>query len=816
MREFSTPMMQQYMKIKSENPDCLLFFRLGDFYELFLDDALLGSRVLGITLTARPRGKDGHVPMAGVPYHAADSYLAKLITAGYKVAICEQITLPDSKGLVERAVVRIVTPGTLVSESTLDAKKSNYLATFVFGESTIGVAFADVSTGSFFSTEVPTSQMHSQLESLLVKFAPAEVLLSPQAYNTPQILSLFKSKGVPNCSVVHEWEAIVSNSTQLLCQQYGISTLSPLGLEAKQHAAQAAAVLVWYVQKTQQSAAKHLQYPVFATSKKQVVLDRSAIANLELFKTLQDGGTTGSFVQAIDFTQSAMGARLLKKWIVEPLAQKKDITARLLAVEECTQNKHLRDTTRQLLAKLFDVQRLLSRLAVGMSVPPELVRLKQSLAVFLEVKKQLSICATPQMIKLREDIADSLGTLVAYLDSHVLEEPRVEVKKGGVIANGVSEQLDELRDIVAGNREWLQKFEQQERVASGIGSLKVKFNSVFGFYIEVSKANVQLAPKHYERKQTLVNAERFSTPELKAYEEKILTAEERIGELEAELFKQVVETVLTSVSEIQRAAESIAVIDCLTGFAQLAIERHYCMPVISTSIELRIKEGRHPVLEQLMETGSFVPNGTEYGENKPTLHLITGPNMAGKSVYMRQVALITLLAHMGSFVPAQEATIGLVDRIFVRSGASDFISSGQSTFMVEMVEAATILHQSTSKSLIVMDEIGRGTSTYDGISIAWAIAEHLVATKEKNPRTLFASHYHELQKLADEYPRQVANYHMAIDATVEPPTFLHHIEQGGASHSFGIAVAQMAGMPQSVIHRATTLLQKLEQKKGEE
>lgn len=788
----------------------MLFFRLGDFYELFLDDAEVGSRVLGITLTARPRGKDGHIPMAGVPFHAADSYLAKLVSAGYKVAICEQVSDPDAKGLVEREVVRIVTPGTVMSDESLNARENNYLCVLSFGKAKVGCALADVSTGSFFATEFPKDRWKKEVDSIIVTYQPSEVLLSPDAYAEYDIISTLSKYAGVNVTVFHAWQNATNFAEKKLSAHFSVSTLSGFGINKKPEAQNACAAVIAYVKETQKMDVSHLIAPSLLTGKRTVVLDRSTISNLELFSTIREGSRKGSLLETIDATKSSLGARMLRRWIIEPLTTKKAIQARLDAVEELAQNQHLRSELQEESARLYDIERIVSRFSVGLGLPPDLIRLKQSLQAIVRVEELLSVCSTSRITELRSAFSNELSTIIDYLDTHILEEPKVDVKQGGVIARGISAELDELHALCKDDKAWLKQYEETEKARTGISILKVRSNKVFGYYIEVSKSHVGKVPEEYERKQTLVNAERFITPVLKEYEHKILTAEEQIEKLEVALFAEVVETFLSYTQLLQETATAIAEIDCLVSFAHTAVERRYCKPTMGLSDEISITEGRHPVVESIKERGKFVPNDTQLNASDRQLLLITGPNMAGKSVYMRQVALIVLMAHMGSFVPAREAIISLVDRIFVRSGASDFITSGMSTFMVEMVEAATILNHATSKSLIIMDEIGRGTSTYDGISLAWAIAEYLVGNAVRKPKTLFATHYHELQQLEEVHGKSIKNVHMAIDDTTDPPAFLHTVLDGGASHSFGVAVAKLAGVPIEVTNRAEVLLAELE------
>ena len=810
MRDFQTPMMQQYMDIKAQYPDCMLFFRLGDFYELFLDDAEVGARVLGITLTARPRGKDGHVPMAGVPFHAADSYLAKLVGAGYKVAICEQMSEPDKKGIVEREVIRIVTPGTVMSDASLHSRKNNYLCAISFGAKKVGCALADISTGSFFTCEIARDGWQKELDGILVTYEPREVLVSPTEYANYEIISTLSEYENCNVTVFHEWESATSDAKKQLTSFFKVTTLSGFGIENKVEAQRACSAILAYVSTTQKMDVQHLQAPHALSQAQAVILDRSTISNLELFSTIREGNKKGSLLDTIDATKSAVGARLLRRWLVEPLTQKKSIQQRLDAVDELASNQYLREELQQNLSRMYDIERILARFSVGLGVPPELIRLKHSLLEVLNCKLTLQKCSSPLLSEVMRHMPEDIEKLVKYLDDNLLEDPRVDVKKGGVIAAGVDVELDELRKLQSGDKAWLVEYEAAQRKKTGITTLKVKSNKVFGYYIEISKSYLAQVPKEYDRKQTLVNAERFITPELKEYEEKILTAEEQIEKIEVGLFATIVTTTMTYLAQLQEAATAAAQVDCLASFAQTAIEKRYCKPVVGLSDEIRITEGRHAVVESIHERGRFVPNDALLDGSEHQLLLITGPNMAGKSVYMRQVALIVLMAHMGSFVPARDAHISLVDRIFVRSGASDFITSGMSTFMVEMVEAASILNHATSKSLIIMDEIGRGTSTYDGISLAWAIAEFLVSDTKSRPKTLFATHYHELQQLEELFPKSIKNVHMAIDDTTEPPTFLHTVLAGGASHSFGVAVAKMAGVPAKVTLRAEHILIELE------
>jgi DNA mismatch repair protein MutS len=761
-RTFSTPMMTQYMGIKREYPDCILFFRLGDFYELFLEDALVGAKVLNITLTARPRGKDGEVPMAGVPYHAAEHYLAKLVKAGHKVAICEQITAPDKKGIVERAVVRIVTPGTVLNENSLAQKEHNHIASLSVSKKndevhTVGLAFADLSTGSFVCTQIKVENFQDFEQFLLrelLRFQPSECIISADLYEDSKILGLLRKIPQMNIFQFGNWEEFSSDAKNYIQQQFSIKSLRGFGIESKKEAVAASAVLLGYLNHTQQQTVSHIQNIQTYKPNEFVLLDRSTIVNLELFETLREGEKRGSLLSVIDKTTSAAGGRLLKKWLLHPLKNKQKIEQRLSSVEEFLFNRNSRTKIQGLLSELYDIERIVSKLSVGIGNPGDVINLKISLQKVLEIKSELSLLKSKLVKSVLLDISAEISTVISYIEKTILNEPKIDVRSGGIIAAGVNSRLDELREVSGGGKTWVKTFEQKERDRTGITSLKVKYNKVFGYYIEVSNSNLPSVPEEYYRKQTLVNAERFITEELKHYENLILNAEEEIGELEFKLFNEAVEEVLVYTKQLQKVAAAVASIDVVVGFASLSEEQNYNRPKIITKGNIKIAEGRHPVVEQLLEDSQFVPNDTLLNDTDHQLLLITGPNMAGKSVYMRQVALIVLLAHMGSFVPAKSAEISIVDRIFVRSGASDIIASGLSTFMVEMVETAHILNHATEKSLIIMDEIGRGTSTYDGISIAWAVAEYIVTSNQK-AKTLFATHYHELQKLEEKYPKKI-------------------------------------------------------------
>lgn len=816
MDDFTTPMMKQYAEIKKQYHDCLLFYRMGDFYELFMEDAQIGAKVLNITLTGRPKGKDGRIPMAGVPFHAVDVYLNKLVKAGYKVAICEQMSLPNKKGIIEREVVRVVTPGTILDENALNKKDHNFICSVLIDNNTLALAWADLSTGFLSGIEKDSTAPINQLQQELAKIHPVECILNEDHYNDPEILKALKSERTLNLFPFLEWNTYSTRSQEILKNQLGVSTLSAFSLDHKPLLTQAIAALIGYFQQTQKSTLTHIKRFIPQQEEKIVGLDKSTIINLELFSTIREHDTRGSLLSVLDQTITAMGGRLLKTYLSQPLINKEAIEERLDAVEVFVKKTELKYLVQELYKQIPDIERLLSRISIGLSNGRDLNSLKFALQTVLSIKNLLRNEKNRLIKQTVQHISDDLTNIITLIETTITENPpAVDVKNGRLIRRGVSQKLNKLHSAIASSKDWIENLEKSERDRTGIGSLKVRFNKVFGFYIEISKSNLNAVPENYLRKQTLVNGERFITPELKHHEEIILTAEETINALEYEIFLKTVTAILKFTQLIQESAQSIAILDVLTAFANLAEKENYTKPKLLISGELSIKNGRHPVVEKLLENGKFVPNDVNFNKSNAQLLLITGPNMAGKSVYIRQVALITLMAQIGSFVPATSASITPVDRIFVRSGASDVITSGLSTFMVEMVETAFILNHATEKSLIVMDEIGRGTSTYDGISIAWAIAEYLVTHFKIPPKTLFATHYHELQQLETNFPRSVKNYSMSVVQRNETPIFLYTITPEAASHSFGVAVAKMAGIPSEVIVNASSKLESLEKEKTE-
>lgn len=811
---FQTEMMQQYTRLKQQHDDCLLFFRLGDFYELFLEDAKIGAKVLDITLTARDRGKDGKVPMAGVPYHALDSYLSKLVKSGYKVAICEQVSEPSAGKLVDREVVRIVTPGTLIDEKALDNKSNNYIVSVSPYENKLGIAVADISTGEFKAAQHVYEKDEQQiLVQELTKFSPTECVISADLYNDPFFLNKLVFDRKLNIFPFHNWPLFAADEAtarKVLEDHFNVKSLHAYSLHEEPAALVASAGLLGYLKHTQKGNVTHIKKLYKYNADKSVVLDRATINNLEIFKTLRDGSNKGSLVSALDNTKTSMGSRLLKRWLTYPLSDINQINNRLSAVEYFISNRSLRKSIESNLENAFDIERLVSKISLSLGNGRDLVRLKISLTESLNIKNQISSTNISYLDNLQNDITKNVSTVVNLIEKYIVDEPPIEITEGNLIKSGVHKKLDELRQSISKSKSWIAQLEEKEREKTGISTLKVSYNKVFGYYIEVSKTKSDDVPKSYIRKQTLVNAERFITPELKEKEELVLSADEKINKLEHELFKEIVNEILKYIDDLYLAANCVATIDCLINFSNIAEKYNYCKPKINKNGKLDVLASRHPVVEQLTQHNTFVPNDVLLDTKEDQLAIITGPNMAGKSVYIRQVALLVLLAHIGSYVPAKSARISLVDRIFVRSGASDVITEGLSTFMVEMIEAAYILNHATKDSLIVMDEIGRGTSTYDGISIASAIAQYLVTNfKDEGPKTLFATHYHELQYLADKYPK-IRNIQMAVKHENGEPVFLHKVVEGGASKSFGLSVAKMAGVPDLVTQNASDILDTLE------
>ncbi|MBL7125020.1 MAG: DNA mismatch repair protein MutS [Dehalococcoidales bacterium] len=795
MKEGSTPIRRQYLRIKRRYPQAIVFFRLGDFYETFDEDAKLASRELEIVLTSREMGKGHRVPMAGIPYHALDNYLARLINRGYKVAICEQVTKPgETKGLVQRDVVRVVTPGTVVEPSLLDSKSNNYLTSLVLGEEEVGIAYVDITTSEFATTQVPFHRAVPELERL----KPSEII----AASSSELSDLRLAASVTRLED-YWFESEVARQTML--EHFGVATLEGYGCDHLPLALRAAGAIIHYIQETQKGVLGQLTRLTTYSTDSFMALDVQTQRNLELFYSSRSGTVGGSLLSIIDLTRTAMGGRLLKRWLGQPLLDITELDKRQDAIDWFYAHTLARNQTISLLGEVADLERLINRVKGALAVPRELVALRRSLEIIPKLRQVLESARSMNWLKAQ---LKPCPEVVDLLSQAIVEQPG-GLDEGGVVKQGFSHELDSLRQTSKNAKQYLAELERQERERTGIKSLKVGFNKVFGYYIEVSKPNLPQVPQDYIRKQTLVGGERFFTPELKEYESLILNAQDRISELEAQIFRQVCHQVGASSESISTSANALADIDVFSSLAEVAVRYSYVRPELTTAHELVISQGRHPVVERSLVEGSFVPNDTFLSNDDAQLIVLTGPNMSGKSTYLRQVALIVLLAQIGSFVPADSATIGLVDRIFTRIGAREDLPAGQSTFMVEMVETANILNNATPHSLIILDEIGRGTSTYDGLSIARAVAEYIHSYPRLGAKTLFATHYHELVELASFLPR-VKNFNVAVAEEGGEVTFLYKIVPGGVDRSYGIHVAKLAGLPKSVLHRAREVLEELE------
>lgn len=802
-----TPLMQQYNKIKSENPDTILLFRVGDFFETFDEDAKTASKVLGITLTKRANGAAGEVPLAGFPHHAIDTYLPKLVRAGYRVAVCEQVEDPKTaKGIVRRDVVEVVTPGVSFNDKLLDHKKNNYLLSIYLFNEFCGLSFADISTGEFFAYEVHQNNLIQQIEHI----SPAEILISKK--QKPVLESLISKREKPfKLTKVDDWIYDINFANDLLLTHFNTKTLKGFGIENLNYGLIAAGSVLNYLKETQKDKLEHISKIAQYNPSDFMLLDYSTKRNLEITFTIQEGSREGSLISILDKTETAMGGRLLKKWISAPLRKVEPISERQNAVEELVNRIKLRENLSNELSEIGDLERLISKVCTGRVNPRELINLKTSLKKIPLIKQLLDQAETNSIKQLNDRLIE-LDSTVELIELSISDNPGLSISDGGIIRQGYNPDLDELRDLSTNAKDWIANLQRTERERTGIPSLKVSFNKVFGYYIEISNTHKNKIPENYIRKQTLVNSERYITPELKEYEDKVLNAQENIAKLELELFNRVRAKVAEKTELIQENARLIAVLDCYLSFAISAVDYNYVKPIVEESNKIKIIEGRHPVVERILPPGEkFTPNSYDLSNSENQIIILTGPNMAGKSVYLRQLGLIVLLAQIGSFVPAKEASIGIVDKIYTRVGASDNISAGESTFLVEMQEAANILNNASDKSLILLDEIGRGTSTFDGISIAWAITEFLHQNPEVAAKTLFATHYHELNEMASIYPR-IKNYKVEVREYGDKVIFLHKVSAGGADHSYGIQVAQMAGLPNFVTKRAKEILTNLEGK----
>ena len=798
-------MMQQYRNTKKEYEDCILFYRLGDFYEMFFDDALTASRELEITLTGKDCGLEERAPMCGVPYHAAETYLNRLVQKGYKVAIAEQVEDPKAaKGIVKREVVRVVTPGTILNATALDEGKNNYLMAIFYVDGRYGISIADVTTGDYFVTEMEKSQ---ELLDEIYKFTPSEII-----YNHAFCMSGTDLEHLENqihfvVSALEDRYFNEENCQKILIEHFHAGQLSELGLEAYPVGLIASGALMQYLYETQKTDMSHITALQPYTVGKYMIIDTSTRRNLELTETLREKQKKGSLLWVLDKTKTAMGARLLRNYIEQPLIDRSEILKRQQAVAELGKHYILREELREYLNSIYDLERLIGRISYCTANPRDLIAFKNSLEMIPYIKQILKEFQTPALREIEENM-DSLEDIYELIEQSVVDTPPIAIKEGGIIKEGFDEEADKLRHSKTEGKTWLSELEQKERERTGIRNMKIKYNKVFGYYLEVTNSFKDLVPEDYTRKQTLANAERYITPRLKELEDMILGAEDKLYALEYQLFCTVRDSIAAQVLRIQQTAKAIAKLDVLASFSSVAERQNYVKPNINERGIIDIKNGRHPVVEQMIPNNMFVANDSYLDNSSNRVAIITGPNMAGKSTYMRQVALITLMAQIGSFVPADFANIGICDRIFTRVGASDDLASGQSTFMVEMTEVANILKNATKRSLIVLDEIGRGTSTFDGMSIAWAVVEHIADTKTLGAKTLFATHYHELTELEGALSG-VNNYCIAVKEQGDDIVFLRKIIRGGADKSYGIQVAKLAGVPDKVIQRAKELVEEL-------
>ncbi len=800
-----TPMMQQYMETKSQYPDCILFYRLGDFYEMFFDDALTASKELEITLTGKNCGMEERAPMCGVPYHAVDGYLTKLVSKGYKVAICEQVEDPkQAKGIVKREVVRIVTPGTILNAAAIDESKNNYIMCIVYIADRYGLSVADVTTGDYFVTELPDGQ---KLKDEIFKFMPSEIICNESFYMSGMDLEDMKNRLGITIYSLESWYFDDEICKSKLMEHFKVSSLQGLGLSDYDCGVISAGALLQYLLETQKNDLSHMTHITPYTTGKYMMLDSSTRRNLELCETLREKQKRGSLLWVLDKTKTAMGARTLRKYIEQPLIERTEIERRLDAVTELKEEAISREEIREYLSPVYDLERLITRITYGSANPRDLTAFSTSLEMLPAIHYILEDMKSDLLCEICKEM-DTLEDLCSLVKSAIAQEPPIAMKEGNIIRDGYSEEVDTLRRAKSDGKTWLAKLEEQEREKTGIKNLKIKYNKVFGYYLEVTNSYKELVPEYYTRKQTLANSERYITPELKELEDTILGAEDKLYALEYELYCTVRDTIAGEVIRIQKTAKAVAALDVFTSLALVAERNNYIRPTINVQGKIDIKDGRHPVVEQMIPNGSFICNDTVLDDKKQRISIITGPNMAGKSTYMRQVALIVLMAQLGSYVPASKANIGLVDRIFTRVGASDDLASGQSTFMVEMTEVANILRNATSKSLLVLDEIGRGTSTFDGLSIAWAVVEYISDAKLLGAKTLFATHYHELTELEGKI-NNVNNYCIAVKEKGDDIVFLRKIVKGGADKSYGIQVAKLAGVPDIVINRAKEIVEEL-------
>ena len=798
-------MMQHYLSTKEEYPGCILFYRLGDFYEMFFDDAITVSRELEITLTGKSCGLEERAPMCGVPYHAVEGYLNRLVKKGYKIAICEQVEDPKlAKGMVKREVVRVVTPGTTTDSQALDETKNNYIMCIVYLTDKYGVSIADVSTGDFFVTEVDSER---KLLDEITKYAPAEIVCNESFYMSGIDLEDMENRMQICISALDSWYFDDETAVGILKEHFKVHSLEGLGLHDLSCGTIASGSLLKYLYETQKNSLAHMSAISSYTTERFMLIDSSTRRNLELVETLREKTKKGSLLWVLDKTKTAMGARMLRSYIEQPLTEKEEMEGRLDAIEELNSQAITREELREYLNAIYDLERLITRITYQTANPRDFIAFRNSIHMLAPIQNLLGDFKTKELCELYQTM-DTLDDIYGWIFDAVAEEPPVLLHEGGIIKEGYHEEVDRLRQAKTDGKVWLAELEEKEREKTGIKNLKIKYNKVFGYYLEVTNSFKNLVPEYFTRKQTLANAERFITPELKELEDVILGAEDKLSVLEYELFANLREKIAGEVLRIQKTAKAVAKLDVLASLAHVAEKNHYCRPMLNEEGRIDIKGGRHPVVENMISGDMFIKNDTYLDNDKHRISIITGPNMAGKSTYMRQTALIVLMAQIGSFIPADSADIGIVDRIFTRVGASDDLASGQSTFMVEMTEVANILRNATGKSLLILDEIGRGTSTFDGLGIAWAVVEHISNPKLLGAKTLFATHYHELTELEGKLDN-VNNYCIAVKEKGDDIVFLRKIVPGGADKSYGIQVAKLAGLPSSVLERAKTIVEEL-------
>lgn len=800
-----TPMMQQYMETKQQYSDCILFYRLGDFYEMFFEDAVTASKELEITLTGKACGQEQKAPMCGVPYHAVEGYLNRLVSRGYKVAICEQVEDPKAaKGIVKREVVRIVTPGTNLNTQALDDSKNNYLMCVTFISGKIGVSVCDVTTGDYYVTEAEDTR---KLMDEIMRYQPSEIICNDAFMVSGVDLEDLKGRLGITIYTISPHMFDDDNCRKTLMKHFHLNTLIGLGIEDFPTGLIAAGALLQYLYETQKNSLDHIRHITPYLTSRFMLLDSSSRRNLELTETLREKQKRGSLLWVLDKTKTAMGARQLRSYLEQPLIEKEEIEKRLNAVEALFTESFLRDEIREYLNPVYDLERLLSRISYGTANPRDFIALRNSFEMLPHIKAVLSSFSAGELSQIHDEI-DGLEDIYQLIQEAINEEPPISSKEGGIIKDGFHEDVDKLRNAKRDGKTWLAQLEAEDRERTGIKNLRIKYNKVFGYYFEVTNSYQNLVPEDYIRKQTLANAERYTTPKLKELEDMILNAEDKLYGLEYEIFHKILQHTAEQMDRIQRTAKALARLDAYASLALVAERNHYVRPALNEKGVIDIKNGRHPVVECMIDHDLFISNDTYLDNGKHCVSIITGPNMAGKSTYMRQSALIVLMAQIGSFVPAESANIGIVDRIFTRVGASDDLASGQSTFMVEMNEVANILRNATNKSLLILDEIGRGTSTFDGLSIAWAVIEHISSKRLLGAKTLFATHYHELTELEDKMDN-VNNYCIAVKEKGDDIVFLRKIIKGGADRSYGIQVAKLAGVPDMVIDRAKEIAQNL-------